>query len=137
MEALRREGLGVRLDLVEGVKHDEVLRRVGAGHILVDQLLLGWYGAVAVEAMAVGRPVLCFIREDEPADNPFGADLPIIRTSPATLADDLRRIVRDAELRRSFGDAGRIFAASKHDPREIAKTVLAELKKPVAVGAVR
>ena len=90
VDALRAEGMAVRLDLVEGVTRDVALERLAAADLLVDQLLLGWYGTVAVEAMALGRPVLSYIREDEPEDNPFGADLPIVRTTPATLVDDLR-----------------------------------------------
>jgi hypothetical protein len=137
IETLRGEGLPVRLDLVEGVKHDEVLRRLAAGHVLVDQVLLGWYGAVAVEAMAVGRPVLCYVREDEPEDNPFGSELPIVRTGPERLADDLRRLVGDRDLRARLGVDGRGFAASRHDPRGIAKTVLAGLDVPRVVGGGR
>jgi hypothetical protein len=137
VETLRGEGLPVRLDLVEGAARDEVLRRIGNGHILVDQLLLGWYGAVAVEAMAVGRPVLCYVREEEPMDNPFGAELPIVRTMPETLVEDLRQVVRDRELRGRLGMEGRCFAASRHDPREIVKTVLSSIEASLPAGAGR
>jgi hypothetical protein len=137
VDTLRGEGLPVRLDLVEGVQHDDVLRRIAAGHVVVDQVLLGWYGAVAVEAMAVGRPVLCYVREDEPEDNPFGSELPVVRTRPETLTDDLRRVIADRDLRVRLGLEGRGFAASRHDPREIAKTVLAGLEKPRVVAANR
>ena len=135
VEQLRSDGLPVRLDLVAGATRDQVLDRIAAGHILVDQLLLGWYGAVAVEAMAVGRPVLCYVREDEPGDNPFGADLPIVRSTPETLAENLRRLITDPEQRASLGADGRHFAASHHDPREIARSVLAEVETPTAAAA--
>jgi hypothetical protein len=74
--------------------------------------------------MAIGRPVLCYVREDAPEDNPFGAELPIVRTSPESLVEDLRRVALDAEARRRLGDKGRRFAAVNHDPRQIAQTVL-------------
>jgi hypothetical protein len=124
VEELRSVGLPVRLDLVESATRDQVLRRIRAGHVLVDQLLLGWYGAVSVEAMAAGRPVLCYVREDEAEDNPFGAELPIVRTTPESLGEDLRRVVLDADLRRRLGEAGRRFTELRHDPRAIARTVL-------------
>jgi hypothetical protein len=130
VEQLRAQGLPLRLELVESVARTDVLRRIEAGHVLVDQLLLGWYGAVAVEAMAVGRPVLSYVREDDPKDNPFGNELPIVRTTPDSLADDLRRVVLDTDLRVRLGEEGHHFAATRHDPREIARTVLADL--PVA-----
>jgi hypothetical protein len=132
VDELRSDGVPIRLDLIEGATRDQVLQRIRAGHVLVDQLLLGWYGAVAVEAMAVGRPVLCYVRDDEPEDNPFGAELPIVRTTPETLVEDLRRLTHDPELRGKLGAEGRRFAASGHDPRKIARTILEALP---AVGS--
>jgi hypothetical protein len=121
---LQREGLSVRLDLIEGVTRDEVMRRVAEADIIVDQVLIGWYGAFAVEAMALGRPVLAYIREDEPEDNPFGAELPIVRTTAASLAGDLRALAGDRAQRFELGAAGRRFVEEHHDPRQIARTVL-------------
>lgn len=124
VEKLRAEGLPLRLDLVRGVGQSDVLARIAAGHVLIDQLLIGWYGAVALEAMALGRPVLAYIREDEPGDNPFGAELPIVRTSPATLERDLRSLVGDRERRLELGRSGRSFVERHHDPRRVARLVL-------------
>jgi Glycosyl transferases group 1 len=135
VEQLRSDGLRVRLDLVAGATRDQVLDRIAAGHVLVDQLLLGWYGAVAVEAMAIGRPVLCYVREDEPDDNPFGAELPIVRATPETLAENLRRLITDPEQRAGLGADGRRFAASRHDPREIARSILTDVETPRVAAA--
>lgn len=121
IEELRAEGLPVRLDLIEGVTHAEVLARCAAADAVVDQLLIGWYGALAVEAMALARPVLCFIRESE---NPFGDELPIVRVNPATLVDELRELVGDAARRHDIGLAGRRFVELEHDPRVLARRVL-------------
>jgi glycosyltransferase involved in cell wall biosynthesis len=124
VEALRQEGVPIRLDLIEGVTRTEVLERLRAAGIVVDQILMGWYGAFAVEAMALGRPVLSHVREEEPEDNPFGARLPIVRTSAATLVDDLRALVLDREQRGQLARAGRIFVEEHHDPRRIARAAL-------------
>ena len=83
VERLRAEGLPVRLDLVQKVSRQEVLARCARAHVVVDQLLLGWYGGFAVESMASGRPVLAYVREDQPEDNPFGG-------RPSRRADDCR-----------------------------------------------
>jgi glycosyltransferase involved in cell wall biosynthesis len=124
VEALRAEGLAIRLDLVEDVTREVALERLAAADLLVDQLLLGWYGTVAVEAMALGRPVLSYIREDEPEDNPFGAELPIVRTTPATLVDDLRTLAADRARSRELGETGRAFVEQHHDPVSIARRAL-------------
>ena len=124
VQRLRDEGVRIRLDLIEGVRRDEVLGRLASADVVVDQLRLGWYGGFAVEAMGLGRPVLCFIREDEPADNPFGNELPIVRTTSEGLATDLRALAGDPGRRRRIGDVSRRFAVRHHDPRRVARTAL-------------
>jgi glycosyltransferase involved in cell wall biosynthesis len=132
VDALRAEGVAVRLDLVEGIPRDEALARFAAADAIVDQLRLGWYGGLAVEGMALGRPVLAAIDEDDPADNPFGAELPIVRTRPETLRDDLRALLADAERRARVGAQGRAFVERHHDPRAVARTVLGDLARLAA-----
>jgi hypothetical protein len=127
VEGLRAEGVSVRLELVEGVSREEVMRRLAASHIVIDQLHIGWYGGLAVEAMATGRPVLCFIREEEPGDNPFGSALPIVRTDARSLGADLRALIAAPARRLELGAAGRSFVERHHDPRVIARRILDEL----------
>jgi glycosyltransferase involved in cell wall biosynthesis len=124
VDALREEGAAIRLDLVEGVSREVALERLARADLLVDQLMLGWYGTVAVEAMALGRPAMAYIREDEQEDNPFGASLPIVRTTPATLVDDLRALVSDRARLRDLGAAGRAFVEQHHDPVSVARQAL-------------
>jgi glycosyltransferase involved in cell wall biosynthesis len=124
IEALRAEGASVRLDLMERLPREEVRRRLIAASVVVDQLLMGWYGGLAVEAMSLGRPVVSSVRDETPGDNPFGDELPIVRSNPATILRDLRVLVEDASLRRELGAAGRRFVERHHDPRSVARQVL-------------
>jgi glycosyltransferase involved in cell wall biosynthesis len=124
VDRLRHEGVPIRLELIEGVPRSHVLERLAYADVVVDQLLLGWYGGLAVEAMALGKPVLAHVREDEPEDNPFGPELPVMRATPVTVEDELRRLALDAAGRRRLGLAGRAFVERHHDPRRIARTVL-------------
>jgi glycosyltransferase involved in cell wall biosynthesis len=121
IELLRAEGMRVRLDLLEGLTHDKVRERTGAADVVVDQLMLGWYGGFAVEAMALAKPVLCFIREDQ---NPFGASLPIVRATPSTLVERLRELLGDPARLAELGAAGRRFVETEHDPRRLARRAL-------------
>jgi hypothetical protein len=119
VERLRAEGVAIRLDALEGTTRDEVLRRTTQADIVVDQLLLGWYGGFAVEAMALAKPVVCAIGE-----NPFGDALPIVRATPTDLVERLRELAGDGARRRALGVAGRGFVEATHDPRKVARTVL-------------
>lgn len=124
VDELRLEGASIRLDLIERVSREEALRRTAQADIVVDQLMLGWYGGYAVEAMALGKPVLCSIDETK---NPFGEKLPIVRASRDKLTEPLRELVRDAPRRRQVGQAGRKFVESTHDPRVVARHALTGL----------
>ncbi len=128
VDAIRRlqlEGVPVRLDLIEEVPHAEAIPRLRAADIVVDQLLIGWYGGLAVEAMAMAKPVLCHILEETPEDNPFGVELPIVRATAETLATRLRELIADPAARLRLGAAGRAFVERRHDPRIVARKVLA------------
>jgi glycosyltransferase involved in cell wall biosynthesis len=124
VEALRAAGTPIGLDLVEGVTRDAALERLARADVVIDQLLLGWYGTVAVEAMALGRPVVAYIREDEPDDNPFGKSLPIVRATPATLASELRALAADRGRRHEVAQASRRFVEENHDPVALAREAL-------------
>jgi hypothetical protein len=124
-EALRARGVRLELDLIEDVTRDEVLERLRRVDVFVDQLLLGWYGAVAVEAMALGLPVLCHLNEDDLRNAvPWRDTIPIVRTSPATLAGDLERLHLEPEERRRHAIASRRFAEERHDPLRVAARVI-------------
>src|SRR5581483_7733882 len=56
--------LDVDLELIEGVHHDEAFARYRSADIVVDQLNAGWYGVFAIEAMALGKPVVTFLHEE-------------------------------------------------------------------------
>ena len=53
----RGQGLDADLEIVEGLHHDEAFERYRNADIVVDQLHAGWYGLLAIECMALGKPV--------------------------------------------------------------------------------
>jgi glycosyltransferase involved in cell wall biosynthesis len=118
VERLRGEGLGVELDLIEGIPNAEAMERLAAADVIVDQLVLGWYGGLAVECMALGRPVVCHI--DESA-NPFGERLPVVRATAHTLTDVLRELATDPERRARIAGEGRAFALAEHSPEQVVR----------------
>lgn len=55
----------IELTLVEGMSHSEALVAYGKADLVVDQLRLGWFGAFAIEAMKMGKPVITYIHHDD------------------------------------------------------------------------
>ncbi len=121
---LRSEGVAFEFQCVEGMKRDEAEAIYRRADLFVDQLLLGWYGGVALELMALGKPVVCRLREDDLAGIPpeMARQMPIIRADPSSLVEVLREwLTAPAERRAERGRASRAFAEQWHDPARIAR----------------
>jgi hypothetical protein len=120
------ERLPVELDIVEGVRHEEARERYARADIVVDQLNAGWHGIFALEAMALGKPVLTYLKPDivAKAEAHYGSRLPIVSTSKETLADDLRSLVESPARRREIGVASRAYVENVHDIDVIADRLL-------------
>lgn len=123
VERLRQEGVPFEYVQVEGMSRAEARAAYERADLLVDQLLAGWYGGVAVELMALGKPVVCYLRREDLERVPpeLRAGLPIIEATPESVYDVLREwlTVRRAELP-EVGRRSRAFVERWHDPRAIA-----------------
>lgn len=124
---LKDAGAKFRFELVEGLSRAEARRLYEQADLLIDQLLLGWYGGLAVELMALGKPVICFLRADDLRLVPSAlrADLPIIQATPATLGEVLMECLttRRRQLA-TIGQRSRAFVERWHDPVRIAQSLI-------------
>ena len=84
---------------------------------LGDQLNAGWYGVFAIEAMALGKPVVTFLHHEamRRTEQAFGIGVPIVSAEKETLRDVLRQLVASVEERRRVGAASRAYAEEVHD----------------------
>jgi glycosyltransferase involved in cell wall biosynthesis len=114
VERLRAKGLPVELDLVERVPNSEALRRYAEADIAADQFLAGAYALFAIEAMALGKPVVCYLNTRFERWHPEWAVCPIVSASPDDLADKLEALVRSPELRASVGAEGPEYVERYH-----------------------
>jgi glycosyltransferase involved in cell wall biosynthesis len=121
------EGLDAELELVEGLHHDEARERYRRADIVVDQLNAGWYGIFAIEAMALGKPVLTFLHEEAVArtEEALGVRVPIVSVTKETLRERLEELVADPERRRRLGEESRAYVEQVHDVERIADRLLA------------
>jgi glycosyltransferase involved in cell wall biosynthesis len=118
--------LPVDLDVVHGVPHDEAVERYRRADLVVDQLNAGWYGVFALEAMALGKPVVTYLH-DEPVrrtEEAFGVTVPIVNATKETLRDVLERLVADPTELRRRGEASRAYVEAVHDDEKIADRLL-------------
>jgi glycosyltransferase involved in cell wall biosynthesis len=120
------EQLDVDLEIVEGLDHREAFERYRAADVVVDQLNAGWYGVFAIEAMALGKPVVTFLHDEavRRTEAAFGVEVPIVNATHETLADVLRPLVESAEERRRVGAASRAYVERVHDANAVADRLL-------------
>jgi hypothetical protein len=118
--------LPVELDVVEGVPHEEARERYARADIVVDQLNAGWHGVFALEAMALGKPVVSHLKPDvvERSAEAFGVRVPIVPATAETLVAALTPLVEDVSRRRELGAAGRAYVEQVHDIAVVADRLL-------------
>jgi glycosyltransferase involved in cell wall biosynthesis len=118
--------LGIELDIVEGLDHREALARYRAADIVVDQLNAGWYGVFAIEAMALGKPVVTFLHDEavRRTEAAFGVEVPLVRATKETLVEALRPLVESPEERRRIGAASRAYVERVHDADVVADRLI-------------
>lgn len=116
----------LELVLVEKVPNDQVKPLYEQADLVVDQLLYGWYGTFAAECMMLGKPVMAYIREEDLGLVPRGVRdrLPILRTTPQSIEQDLAHWLENPGELRRVGEASRAYALDQHDHRRVAARVL-------------
>ena len=121
VEHLQARGVPIEFTLIEGRNRLEAIELCRQADIVVDQLLIGWYGMLSVEAMAMGKPVIAYIRDDL---RNYAPDLPVLSATPATIETVLENLVTDVSLQQRLGRAGREYVEQVHEPRKVAAQVV-------------
>lgn len=119
LDNLRNKGVQFEYILVHGLSHTEAMKQYSQADIIVDQLLMGSHGVFAVEAMALGKPVITYIHDELLPTYPDG--FPIVNANPNTIEQALERLITSPGERHSIGKQGRLYAEQVHDYREVAR----------------
>lgn len=119
VDQLRKEGLKVKLVLLEKIQNDEVRRILREeADILVEQIIFTGHGMNGLEGMASGLPTISNL-EDENYLMPmrrwsYFGECPLVSATPENLVDVLGKLVTRPELRKQLGRAGREYVKKYH-----------------------
>jgi len=119
IDRLKSDGRDFTFEMVEGVAHDEARKVYESADIVIDQLRSGWYGALGVEAMALGKVVITYIRDDLRHYLPDPP--PLCSANPDNLYDVLSNLLNDHLEMEQLGKRARAYAEEVHDARKIAR----------------
>ncbi len=117
----------IEFTLVHGVTHREALGQLQQADVFIDQIRIGWYGGQLVEAMALGKPSVCYLNEDDlrliPAT--MRHELPIINATAEELEPRLEQLLRHRDQWSEQSRRVRQFVERWHHPARIASSMVA------------
>lgn len=107
---------------LHGVAKTDIISQLVNADIVIDQMLVGYYGVLAVEAMALAKPVVCYIRPDlwENMKN----HCPIVNANPDTLEEIVESLINDKKRLIEIGRKSREYALEYHSPDKSAAKIL-------------
>ncbi|MDD1756878.1 MAG: glycosyltransferase family 4 protein [Methanomassiliicoccales archaeon] len=121
VDDLKRSGYNVELLLVEKMAHKEAIEFYRKADIIIDQINdLGVHGLVSIEAMALGKPVICSISSEY---DEYYPSIPVVSSDAGALKSRLMSLIEDSGLRHDLGQKGRKYVESRHDPIKVASTL--------------
>lgn len=127
VEELKAEGLSVELILAEKKPNHEIRELIRSSDVVIDQLVVGWYAMFAIETMALGKPVICNMRQD--LENLYrvaglydpGETIALIHACPLTIKDVLRRLYYDRKELEHRAAMGRTYVQKHHSIDAVGK----------------
>ena len=110
--------------LVEGMKNYEAIKIYEQADILLDQILIGWYGALTVEAMKAGCAVMVYIREEDLQYIPLKMHADIkntfINCTKFNLYEKIAEIIENPNILKKYSKYSLDYVFTWHNPNYVA-----------------
>lgn len=126
VEQLYAEGLQFEFRLLDRMPNALVREQLSEADIVVDQVYSGNVATLALESMAAGNAVLARHLHER---SRLAPDCPVVHATIETLADRLREVILNRELRMRLAYAGREWVAEHHDLDRVAGEILQWLQE--------
>ncbi|WLR50582.1 glycosyltransferase [Bacillus tianshenii] len=122
VENLKKKGLEFEYLEITNKPNEEALQLYSKADIIVDQLCAGSHGIFACEAMALGKPVICYILPE--LINTYNKGFPIINANPDTIELILEEWILKHEERYKLGVKSREYVERVHDAKIVANKLI-------------
>ncbi|PCH55670.1 MAG: hypothetical protein COC15_04095 [Legionellales bacterium] len=121
---LKQRGFQVQLKIIERKTNAYVLEQMAQADCVADQFLIGAYGRLAIEAMAYGKIVLCYLRDDLKQIYPHWEECPIINSFVDDIAERLLYVIKlSKEQRMLLEKQSREYVEKYHSYKYIGEQV--------------
>lgn len=105
--------------VVNNLSIDMLYKEMADSDLIIDQMLLGSYGFVSIEAMAMYRPVICYIREEIWSD--LKEHAPIFNANPDTLYKVLEKILLNPTILMEASIKSRKYVEDYWNEKKVAR----------------
>lgn len=122
VKTLKNEGLKFKFQLIENMNHTNAVEVYKQADIIIDQLRIGWYGVLSVEAMCLGKAVICYIRDDLMAA--FNNKKPIMNANTDNITEVLRELILNKEKRLKISTDGRKWFNEQHSEKKVINNLI-------------
>ncbi|HOM06192.1 MAG TPA: hypothetical protein PLW40_00705 [Syntrophales bacterium] len=124
LDNLSRKYKYLEINIIEKVPYKKALELYIQADIVVDQVLIGWYGGLGVEVMKMGKPLAVFIREEDLKFIPtqMAQDLKetIINVNKLNIESELAKYIENIDLLKAKSEASLYYVHRWHDPKYVA-----------------
>lgn len=125
------KSLNFNFRLISGIPRHEALQLVQKADIFLDQFVLGDRGLAALEAMAYGKPVICYIKPS--LVKAYPSECPIINATQEQLTDVLASLIQKPNQRHEIGRQSRAFMENYHDADKVVSQLISVYQKVITV----
>ncbi len=108
--------------LIHGVPHANAIKILRSSDIVIDEIVSGSFGLLACEAMALGKPVVGYIKPSVLSQHP--EIFPIVNANEKNLKEILKYLITDGPKRHEIGKMGRTYVENFHDAHKVAAQLI-------------
>jgi glycosyltransferase involved in cell wall biosynthesis len=129
LKRIRTTNPHISIEIIENLPHELALQKYQQANLVIDQMLGGWYGGLAVEAMALGVPVMCYLREEDliNLNQDMVREIPVINVTTETLEQKILQFsaLSDTEYEK-LRKQSRSYAEKWHDVDSICDDLITD-----------
>lgn len=137
MDKLQKtHGPDFEFHIIENIPHAQALKIYAEADLVIDQLLVGWYGGFAIECMKMGKPVISRVAEEDllhlPTQMAKDVREAVISADPYSIHTVLQRCIEDRSYLKQQAQNAFEYVSKWHDSKYVASLTSQAYEKALA-----
>jgi hypothetical protein len=120
VEKLKENNFKFKFSLLSGLSNEEYLEELSNSDIYIDQLIWGWYGVAAIQALGMKKPVIAYLDESLLDYTPNN---PIINSTIDNLYEIMSELILNPEKVNILKNESEQFYLNNHHPKSVANNL--------------